>query len=337
MDTNAPLPANVRSVLREADAALLRLAGESHHLLYQFLHRTAARIAPTDSFYLGFYCEGEMMVFPYSYDGVTYYDPNKFAYRPDGLAAWMLQNQRAYTFSQDGGELLGKGKSYGQTEKRSQDAVAVPILEDEGRKRKRVTGILSIQSYEPAAYGAEVVPALEWLARGLVIVLERERADAARREALRGPEEFVQEPMLRPDNVVNQMLDKMAVIRRRGEALLALVDAPRPDLVRAVEELCDECRRRQTETIELFLDSVLTGNTPLAQLSDQERRVVALLTEGFAASPRGYTNSQLADRLGLAEDTVKTHLRSVFRKLGVSGRTGVVALARPYLHRPTAS
>ncbi len=336
MDTNPPLPAHVRSVLREADVALLRLVGESHHLLYQFLHRTSARIAPVDSFYIGFYCEGEMMVFPYSFDGVTYYDPNKFAYRPDGLAAWMLHNQRAYAFSQDGGELLQRGRSYGQTDKCSQDVVAVPILEDEGRKRKRVLGILSIQSYEPAVYGAEVVTALEWLAHGVSIVLERERADAARQEALRGPEEFVPEPMLRPDNIVNQMLDKMAIIRRRGEAILALLDAPPPDLVRAVEELCDECRRRQTETIELFLDSVLTGNTPLAQLSDQERNVVALLTEGFAASPRGYTNSQLADRLGLAEDTVKTHLRAVFRKLGVSGRTGVVALAKPYLHRPTA-
>ena len=176
----------------------------------------------------------------------------------------------------------------------------------------------------------------EWLARGLAIVLERERADAARQEALRGPEELVPEPMLRPDNIVNQMLDKMAVIRRRGEAVLALVDSPRPDLVRVVEELCEECRRRQTETIELFLDSLLTGDTPLSQLSNQERNVVALLAEGFAASPRGYTNGQLADRLGLAEDTVKTHLRSVFRKLGVSGRTGVVALAKPYLHRPIA-
>lgn len=334
MDTDPTLPAHIRSVLRETDAALLRLVGESHHLLYQFLHRTAARIAPMDSFYIGFYCEGEMMVFPYSFDGVSYYDPNKFPYRPGGLAAWMLRSQRPYTYREDGGELLRGGRRYGQKDRPSQDSVAVPILESEGRRRKRAIGILSIQSYEPDVYGAEVAPALEWLARGLAIVLERERADSARREALRGPEEFVPEPMLRPDNMVNQMLEKMAVIRRRGEAILGLLDAPRPDLVRAVEELCGECRRRQTETIELFLDSVLKGSTPLAELSDQERNVVVLLTEGFTASPRGYTNGQLADKLGRSEETIRTHLRSIYRKLGVPGRTGVAALAKPYLHRP---
>lgn len=335
METSQPFSPDVGAVLREADASLLRLVGESHHLLYQFLRVTVAKIARADSFYVGFYCEGDMMVFPYSFDGRSYHDPNKFTYRADGLAAWMLRTQKPYWFRQDGGELFNKGKRFGQLERRSEDTIAVPILEPEGRKRKRVLGIMSVQSYEPETYTEESVRAMEWLARSLSIVLEREREDEARGATLRPQGEAIAEPMLRPDNVVNQMLEKMASIRRKGEAVRGLLAAPGPELAQAVEALCEECQRRQTETIEIFLQSVLTKSTPLARLSVQERNVVMLLAEGFGVSPQGYTNRQLADSLSVAEDTVKTHLRSVYRKLGVPGRTGVVALVRPYLSDPS--
>ena len=36
---------------------------------------------------------------------------------------------------------------------------------------------------------------------------------------------------------------------------------------------------------------------------------------------QGYTNREIADRLYLSENTVKTHLRRLFAKLGVSNRT----------------
>lgn len=331
IDQSLSFSAHTQAVLREADASLLRLSGGSHHLLYQFLRVTAGRIARADSFYVGFYYEGNMMVFPYSFDGRSYYDPNKFAYRPDGLAAWVLRTQRPYWFRQDGGELFHKGKQFGQLDRRSEDTVAVPILEAEGRTRKRVLGIMSMQSYEPQTYTEESVRAMEWLARSLSIVLEREREDEARRATLLPQGEVIAEPMLRPDNVVNQMLEKMASIRRKGEAVRGLLASPGPDLTRAVEDLFEECERRQTETIEIFLQSVLAKNTPLSKLSGQERNVVALLVEGLANSQQGYTNSRLAESLGVTDETVRTHLKSIYRKLGVSGRTGVAALVRPYL------
>lgn len=337
MDTEPTFSPHVAAVLGEADAALLRLAGQTHHLHYQYLRATAARIARVDSFYVGFYVEGDMMVFPYSYDGRTYHDPNKFPYGPHGLSAWILRTQRPYRFADDGGELFRRGRQYGQLERRSEDAVAVPILEPEGRRRHRVLGIIGMQSYQPGSYTEEHMRALAWLARSLSVVLAREREDAARRAALKAPEEAVAEPMLRPDNIVNQMLEKMAAIRRRGEAIRGLLTDSSPALAQAVEELCEECRRRQTETIEIFLESALAQGNPLARLSDQERNVVTLLAEGFADSPAGRTNADLADILGVSEDTVKTHLRSVYRKLGVSGRTGVAALVRPYLPGPAGN
>jgi LuxR family maltose regulon positive regulatory protein len=42
----------------------------------------------------------------------------------------------------------------------------------------------------------------------------------------------------------------------------------------------------------------------------------------------GHTNAQIAESLFLAESTVKSHLRSVFAKLGVNSRQEAAAVAR---------
>lgn len=52
-------------------------------------------------------------------------------------------------------------------------------------------------------------------------------------------------------------------------------------------------------------------------LSPREREVLQQLADGLA-------NKEVADRLGLAESTVKTHLESIYRKLEVIDRTAAV-------------
>jgi DNA-binding NarL/FixJ family response regulator len=54
-------------------------------------------------------------------------------------------------------------------------------------------------------------------------------------------------------------------------------------------------------------------------LSARERQILALVA-------MGYMNSQIADQLFLAESTVKSHLSSVFGKLGVRSRNEAVDL-----------
>ena len=56
------------------------------------------------------------------------------------------------------------------------------------------------------------------------------------------------------------------------------------------------------------------------RLSDAERRVLELLCEGL-------TNPQIAARLFLSRRTVQSHLYNMFKKLGVTSRTQLVALA----------
>lgn len=57
-----------------------------------------------------------------------------------------------------------------------------------------------------------------------------------------------------------------------------------------------------------------------SRLTVSERRVVALTCEGL-------TNPQIGQRLSISPRTVKRHLYEVFRKLGISSRTQLVAEA----------
>jgi DNA-binding NarL/FixJ family response regulator len=61
-------------------------------------------------------------------------------------------------------------------------------------------------------------------------------------------------------------------------------------------------------------------NAVRAPLSHREKETLALMATGL-------TNRQIAAQLFLAESTVKTHLTSVFAKLGVGSRSEATALA----------
>ncbi|MDW5596769.1 helix-turn-helix transcriptional regulator, partial [Conexibacter stalactiti] len=54
----------------------------------------------------------------------------------------------------------------------------------------------------------------------------------------------------------------------------------------------------------------------LAALTPREREISELVTDR-------HTNAAIAAKLFLSEKTIETHLRSVFRKLGVSSRVDV--------------
>ena len=62
----------------------------------------------------------------------------------------------------------------------------------------------------------------------------------------------------------------------------------------------------------------------LASLTDQERKILALIAEGL-------TNRQIAERMFLAEKTVKNYVSSVLAKLGLERRTQAAVLASKLL------
>ena len=54
--------------------------------------------------------------------------------------------------------------------------------------------------------------------------------------------------------------------------------------------------------------------TLASTLSERENEVLALVAEGF-------TNSQIAQRLHVSDNTIKFHLQNIYQRLGVSNRT----------------
>jgi len=71
---------------------------------------------------------------------------------------------------------------------------------------------------------------------------------------------------------------------------------------------------------ELLPDAQLLAEELAEPLSDRELEVLELLVEGLS-------NKLVAHRLSISEHTVKTHVASIFAKLGVSSRTEAVSQA----------
>ena len=78
-----------------------------------------------------------------------------------------------------------------------------------------------------------------------------------------------------------------------------------------------------------FQEAVLafTGQSSVSQdaafddLSPRERETLALLADGLS-------NSEIAERLGISEKTVRNHLSHLFDKLGVWSRAQAIVFAR---------
>ena len=62
----------------------------------------------------------------------------------------------------------------------------------------------------------------------------------------------------------------------------------------------------------------------MKRLTDRERQIVLTLVAG------GLSSKEVGRRLGLAEGTVKVHLHSIFKKLGINKRTVLVAHAHAH-------
>jgi len=65
----------------------------------------------------------------------------------------------------------------------------------------------------------------------------------------------------------------------------------------------------------------------LADLTDQERKLLSLIAEGL-------TNRQIGEQMFLAEKTVKNYVSSILAKLGLERRTQAAVLASKLLDRP---
>ena len=116
---------------------------------------------------------------------------------------------------------------------------------------------------------------------------------------------------------------------KAGASGFMLKDVPPGDLLHAVRAVHSGEAVVAPSTTRRLIDrfsSVLPSATPdpvakeLAQLTDREREVLALVAQGLS-------NGEIATRLVLSEATVKTHVGRILTKLGLRDRVQAVVLA----------
>ena len=114
---------------------------------------------------------------------------------------------------------------------------------------------------------------------------------------------------------------------RAGASGFLLKDVRPSQLVDAIRVVADgeallapAVTRRLLERFAATLPTPEERAPALATLTDRERDVLELVASGLS-------NSEIAERLFLGETTVKTHVSSVLRKLGLRDRVQAVVLA----------
>lgn len=98
-----------------------------------------------------------------------------------------------------------------------------------------------------------------------------------------------------------------------------LKDAAADDVVRGIRAAAAGGSPLDPRAARSLLEAT-SAHDPLEGLSPREREVLAALLEGLP-------NKLIARRLGISEKTVKTHLTSVFRQIGVTDRVQAVLWA----------
>jgi two-component system response regulator DesR len=129
-------------------------------------------------------------------------------------------------------------------------------------------------------------------------------------------------------------VDTARLIRAKFQdtaTVLICRNARGPELRRALERGVDGVvlRRDAEEALVAVIAAVCVGQVSLPSGHRGEIMVPALTTREkqiLAHATAGRTNAEIADRLFLAESTVKSHLSSAFSKLGVSSRYEAAAL-----------
>lgn len=116
--------------------------------------------------------------------------------------------------------------------------------------------------------------------------------------------------------IVLSMHGEPAYVRRAvelGATGYLLKSATRDELLLAVRMVAAGKAYVQGQVSAPLLDSMAPARDHPPSLSQRELQVLRLVAEGLE-------NKQIARRLGISEATVKTHLKEVFNRMGVTNR-----------------
>lgn len=142
--------------------------------------------------------------------------------------------------------------------------------------------------------------------------------------------ETVQKEMADADVIVMDLVpvhEELAQFVNAGVAGFILKDATFEDFVATIRSVADGVRvlpPRMTGTLfsQIANAAVRRGAAAVAEvrMTQREREVIALIAAGRS-------NKEIAQRLGIASDTVKSHVRNVMDKLALHTRLQIAAYA----------
>lgn len=107
---------------------------------------------------------------------------------------------------------------------------------------------------------------------------------------------------------------------KSGASGYLLKRAATEEILRAIKEVCSGGAPMTGEIARLIVQSFQkpsTGGAGMHGLSRRELDILELLAEGIS-------NKEIATRLGISSETVRTHLGHIYEKLHVQGRTEAV-------------
>jgi two-component system, NarL family, response regulator LiaR len=111
---------------------------------------------------------------------------------------------------------------------------------------------------------------------------------------------------------------------RAGAAGYLLKDSPRDEIVAAIQRTAKgetAVSAQVTETLYRVVQHGTPKDSTLAEkLNVREREILSLLANGLS-------NAEIAERMHLAEGTIRNYVSTIFTKLDVSDRTQAAAIA----------
>lgn len=119
--------------------------------------------------------------------------------------------------------------------------------------------------------------------------------------------------------------DEMLEAMRFGVKGVVLKEMAPELLVQCIQKVSSGGQWLEKQSVARLLERMLRNEKaveePLPELTTREREIVAMVASGL-------TNRDIAGKLFISEATVKSHLHTVFEKLGVSSRMQLSIFAR---------
>jgi DNA-binding CsgD family transcriptional regulator len=307
----------VAEALRQATDDLARHRGDRFEQ-FDCVRSTMTRLTRVDAFYVAEFVGNDAVHYHHQYDEDVFDLPGSMPVVPGRTAHWVRTHRRTYRYAEDNGAALHAGRSFGQTEKASRDALVTPVFDD--LDDQVVTGLISVQAYVPDVYDAVAVQALEYLADALGAQIAHEERTAERSRRL-GTEPFNTTSAQTAEDLLDSVIVSLGALHDRfDDAVSRAAGTGADDTLRALRR---ELERLQSGLWARELHHQRLVADRLASLTPRQRELAGLLAELSSDSGSGLSTAELATRMAVTEVTLKSHMNAVLRAFGAADREEV--------------